>query len=304
MANAGLDPLPPSTTTQPKRRRASGPSWTWIAREFGVAVVAWILGVGSLFLKATRDRTFDPRDLSIDLPMRPDSVSDEVMGAASVILPVVTALVTEWLVHRRGIAATVKAAAPMAIGSLVANAITEVLTNVVKVFAGEPRPDFLARCQSAIPPNHRGALTVAACTGDAKLVDQGLKAFPSGHASLFMCGMLYMALYWRHALAHPAARRVVGVGLPHLVGAMPVLAALVMGVSRVADNHHDGYDVTAGLVLGAAVALATFPLYLPPYHDEAGSEPVAAASSDTEALLGNGDAEANASTAKTSRRKP
>lgn len=83
---------------------------------------------------------------------------------------------------------------------------TWIITNGMKNMFGKPRPDMLARCEPDLPnldtylvglngPSSRGdieALLVSAdiCTNpDRGTLDDGFRAFPSGHASLSAAGM-------------------------------------------------------------------------------------------------------------------
>lgn len=65
--------------------------------------------------------------------------------------------------------------------------ITGVVTQVVKMGVGRPRPDMLSRCQpyeGAHDAPVYGLSNYTICTQtDAHLLNDGFKSFPSGHSS-------------------------------------------------------------------------------------------------------------------------
>lgn len=85
-----------------------------------------------------------------------------------------------------------------------------ILTNGIKALVGKPRPDMLARCRPDLAnlssyfvgenpfSNSSALLRADICTqSDADLLNDGFRAFPSGHASLSAAGMciLYRAVF-------------------------------------------------------------------------------------------------------------
>ncbi|MEU4774160.1 phosphatase PAP2 family protein [Micromonospora sp. NPDC023644] len=126
-------------------------------------------------------------------------------------------LLVLWLVHRGARQLAVWVAVTMAVGGL--------LSPLLKLLVGRPRPDL---------PE-----PVAEAPG---------MAFPSGHAlnAALAAGVL-LVVFLPHA--RPVARRV--------VWAAALLLALVTGFSRVALGVHWTSDVLAGWLLGVAVVAAT-----------------------------------------------
>ncbi len=64
-----------------------------------------------------------------------------------------------------------------------------VITDVIKLSVGRPRPDFLRRCfppYGVVPPGlfDDSSSVVPSCpNGVPAVIEEGLKSFPSGHAS-------------------------------------------------------------------------------------------------------------------------
>lgn len=79
-------------------------------------------------------------------------------------------------------------------GLLLSVATTTVITQVIKITVGRPRPDMLSRCQpieGAADAAVYGLSTVAICTVQSgRIILDGFRSFPSGHAS---CASLFGA---------------------------------------------------------------------------------------------------------------
>lgn len=145
-------------------------------------------------------------------------------------------------------------------------AATGTLTTVVlKTLAGRPRPHHYARiaraaalaAERALSPAETAAF-VAAAAAEAR------RSFPSGHTSTACAGLGFLALYLAGKMrAFSRARARHGGALWRVAVALaPVLAALVVGVSRTRDYHHNYSDVLAGAAVGTlAAAAAYFALY-------------------------------------------
>ena len=107
-------------------------------------------------------------------------------------------------------------------------AATLLLVCFIKNAIGRLRPDFLARCQ----------FDGTACTGDARVVREGRKSFPSGHTAISFAGLGYLSLYLAARLqavrSHPAAGELWK--LPVVVA--PWLLALHIALSRISDFWH------------------------------------------------------------------
>ncbi len=148
------------------------------------------------------------------------------------------------------------------------------VTNVVKAFAGRPRPDFMQRCMGAVRLDARPAdagsapptlVTAESCTGDAKVVLEGFKSFPSGHAASAFAGCVFAALVIAcHGQLFPGTRTRAsrdGRSPWVLAATLPLAAALFTALSRHADNRHHAGDIAAGALLGTGLALAMHRIY-------------------------------------------
>lgn len=131
--------------------------------------------------------------------------------------------------------------------------ITLCLTEIIKIYAGRHRPNFLERCQL----NEQGG-----CSGDDRLVRDAKQSFPSGHSSTIFWGMTTLFLYLCGKLKLYSEQT--KFQFPKLVLAyIPILGACFIGVSRTRDFHHNFDDVLAGAVLGIFASLSTYFLYFP-----------------------------------------
>ncbi|KAF9211611.1 hypothetical protein BGZ59_007850 [Podila verticillata] len=116
------------------------------------------------------------------------------------------------------------------LGLLVSVLLTTMFTQVIKVTVGKQRPDFLARC---IPMLNEVKITqdvplslwtIDVCTQtDKSILQDGMRSFPSGHAS----------------------------------------SALLIAISRVRDYRHSGVDVTWGSIIGIIFAIFAYFQYYP-----------------------------------------
>ncbi|KAJ9127303.1 hypothetical protein QFC24_000710 [Naganishia onofrii] len=169
--------------------------------------------------------------------------------------------------------------------------ITGVVTQVIKMGVGRPRPDMLSRCQPYEGAHDHpvfGLSDYTICTQtDKRLLDDGFKSFPSGHSSCELAVLFFVifAGVWIEDQANAAVVFVVsfaGMGFLtfYLAGKMhladvkghrtrawlalsPLLASTMVAVSRTADNRHHWQDVTVGSLLGLSIAWVAYRAYFP-----------------------------------------
>ncbi|KAK4057152.1 hypothetical protein OIO90_001647 [Microbotryomycetes sp. JL221] len=150
------------------------------------------------------------------------------------------------------------------LGLFLSCSITTVVTQVIKVCVGRPRPDLIDRCQPVDGAQNApvyGLVTVAICTVQSgHIIDDGFKSFPSGHSSFAFAGLGYLSLYLAGKM-HLFDRR--GFALKPWIAVAPLTGAALIAVSRTMDYRHHATDVIAGSLLGAGVTFIVYRLYYP-----------------------------------------
>lgn len=139
---------------------------------------------------------------------------------------------------------------------LLAIGLTQTLTNLAKQYVGYLRPIFYDTCQPDEDYEY--------CT--SKDNRQGRLSFPSGHASLSVCGLLLLSLFLEYAFGKTSYQK--SRTKPHkfvrIVSVLcyaPMLLALFILLSRVHDNHHHPADVVGGSLLGGSIASLVFGIW-------------------------------------------
>lgn len=221
-------------------------------------------------------------DARIAYPL--NSEVDTIPAWAAVFAPIMmlllTVLVGEFLTSRRQHASITQAVATAIyffLDGVQAFVVSLLLTQVFKVMVGRLRPNFLARCQPAVPNDATIPLqniTQATlwqnqypCTDPLGMEKEGRLAFPSGHTSLsfvltiYACGYLIWVWHWRHPL--PPKRltfwQEFRADLVNVLAKAWMLGMLCfawgVGISRIIDYQHDPSDVVGAALLGTMIAL-------------------------------------------------
>ncbi|WVR08506.1 hypothetical protein IAU60_005561 [Kwoniella sp. DSM 27419] len=150
------------------------------------------------------------------------------------------------------------------LGLVMSYTMTGVVTQVIKMSVGRPRPDLIARCMPApgsVDHPVFGLSTVKICTNTNLLVlNDGFKSFPSGHSSLSFAGLVYLSLYL-------AGKMHLWDGRGHRTRAWfalsPLLGGTMVAISRTEDNRHHWQDVLVGSLLGLFIAWVSYRTYYP-----------------------------------------
>lgn len=161
------------------------------------------------------------------------------------------------------------------LGLLFALSLTIMITDVVKIATGRPRPDFLDRCQPAAgsvdPP--LGVSNGTICTQtDHAIMKDGWKSFPSGHSSFSFAGMTFLAL-WLSGKLHIFDGK--GQVYKGFLCVSPLLASSLVAISRTMDYRHHWSDVLTGALVGLGFALFSYYQYYPPLSSPRSDRPLA-----------------------------
>ncbi|XP_058800479.1 phospholipid phosphatase 5 [Phymastichus coffea] len=135
---------------------------------------------------------------------------------------------------------------------------TGVLTNILKIIVGRPRPDYFYRCFPDGQVNFEFE-----CTGDPSVIRDGKKSFPSGHSSLAFASFGFVALYLAGKL-HTFSWNGKGQSWKLFLFVLPLGTALAIAVSRTCDYHHHWQDVMIGSALGFVLTFLCYRHYYPP----------------------------------------
>ncbi|KAJ2352941.1 hypothetical protein GGF43_003619 [Coemansia sp. RSA 2618] len=217
---------------------------------------------GGLFGKlGPRHREFSLHDHSIQYSHHTSYVPDFVPPLVAYATPVLSALA--FLILRRrnwhDFHCTV-------LGIFMAMGHNNTATNIIKNVVGRPRPDFIARCQPNITENPPLRLVdYRVCTQtDLGYLREGMRSFPSGHASLSFCGLTFAALYLASHFRYNDQR---GHAYKTIIFYLPLFCASLIAISRTADYHHHWQDVLAGSLLGIFVGWFGYRTYFPAVFD-------------------------------------
>ncbi|KAJ6104599.1 hypothetical protein N7523_010919 [Penicillium sp. IBT 18751x] len=153
------------------------------------------------------------------------------------------------------------------LGLLLSQGLAFVITQVLKNACGKPRPDIIDRCQpragSYDLPRY-GLSNSTICTGEAALIKDGFRSWPSGHSSSSFAGLFYTSM-WLGGKLHIMDNR--GETWKTLLVMIPILAATLVAVSRIMDARHHPFDVITGSLLGVVCAIVSYHQYFPPLSE-------------------------------------
>ncbi|XP_054810675.1 lipid phosphate phosphatase 2-like isoform X2 [Prosopis cineraria] len=204
---------------------------------------------------------FVGRDMMEDLkyPMKDNTVPVWAVPLYAVLLPIAVFLF--FYMRRRDVYDLHNSI----LGLLFAVLVTAVMTDAIKDAVGRPRPDFFWRCfPDGVEVYDKWGGVV--CHGKVSDIKEGHKSFPSGHTSWSFAGLGFLSLYLSGKIKAFDRR---GHVAKLCIVFLPLLAASLVGVSRVDDYWHHWQDVFAGGLLGLVVATFCYRQFFPsPYNDD------------------------------------
>lgn len=194
-------------------------------------------------------RQFLLSDLRLQHPFaEQERVTDNQLYLLSAVVPTIIIGALQWTTS----AQPNRSKYPL-LGLWVSLTINGCVTDLLKNWIGNPRPDFLDRCSPLKGTPVDSFVMVNVCTsprGPSSIVD-GMKLTPLGHSSIAFSGLLYLLLWaWQWAQTQKREVRYAS----FLVIASPTILATYIALSRVQDYRHHFFDVFLGLALGIASA--------------------------------------------------
>ncbi|KAK6462608.1 phosphatidic acid phosphatase type 2/haloperoxidase [Scheffersomyces coipomensis] len=139
-----------------------------------------------------------------------------------------------------------------------------VLTDILKCWIGNPRPDFLSRCGPKASTPIDVLVDIDCCTsplGPMYLMD-GMKSTPSGHSSMSFAGLLYLSfwLFGQFKVLSKGAtpHKFISNLYLYLAFSLPVLFASYIALSRTQDYRHHFFDVGFGSLIGIVMAYFSY----------------------------------------------
>ncbi|WZY73348.1 hypothetical protein YC2023_012205 [Brassica napus] len=124
--------------------------------------------------------------------------------------------------------------------------VTGVTTDSIKDAVDWPRPNFFYRCFPDGKPKFDPE-TRMLYHGVKKIIKEGYKSFPSGHTSWSFAGLTFLACYLSGKIKVFDRR---GHVAKLCLVFLPILVAVLIGISRVDDYWHHWTDVFAGTIIG------------------------------------------------------
>jgi len=209
-------------------------------------------------------------------PMTDSYVPSNLLWTCVTFVPL-SAIVVMFLINKNAVDLT---SASLVV--TLAMPLNGVLTDVIKLLVGRPRPDFAYRCwpQSGgqVPEGGFSGESLV-CTGDHDTIIEGRKSFPSGHSSFsFACwGFVFLYLSGKLGTFH-CTQPISSWRL--LLPLVFLLIPLSIALSRTADYHHHWQDVLVGSLLGFSVIWIVYRQHYPPLNCPSSAKPLALLQTD------------------------
>lgn len=234
-----------------------------------IALIAYFFAVAEKARPFRRE--FVAGDVRISHPFaEQERVPDHLLYVLAVYLPMLVVIIVCWLTRSWDKYTKLHRTQVALVSLLLSVATTSVITDVLKCWIANPRPDFLSRCGGSSKMTKGKLYTMDSCSpalGEMYLYD-GMKSTPSGHSSMLFCGLGWLVLFlWGHYSALTTGKPA---HVKYLCALGPIMLALYIALSRVQDYRHHNFDIIFGGIIGAVNAAIG---YLHYYHAPWSSHP-------------------------------
>jgi diacylglycerol diphosphate phosphatase/phosphatidate phosphatase len=215
-----------------------------------MVVIVFVVG-GAVALYVPVDETrYDPyvKDPTYEMPYSPhDTVPDAVLFVLVLVVPFAVFMFVQIFYKFRFMHDVHNAM----LGLLWTLSVSLLAVACLKVGVGYRRPDFLGRVAS----------------GSRKDIQEGMKAFPSGHAAASFAAFLFVSLYicgkTKICCRPDVTPRLPTIAVSVLIFA-PLALALYISATRITDFRHSPSDVAFGAFLGIVSTMFAYHLVYPP----------------------------------------
>ncbi|KAI9009943.1 phosphatidic acid phosphatase type 2/haloperoxidase [Phycomyces nitens] len=204
-------------------------------------------------------REFSVKDTRLMFTSKPETVPVWLLIVVAILAPMVFIALVSLAIKRSG-----NDFHNGFLGLCLSLSMTIMVTEVIKITVGRPRPDFFARCHlppdAVDPPFGLSNYTICLEPADTPDMIDGFKSFPSGHASFSFAGLGFLAFYLAGKM-HLFDE--LGHTYKGFIFAFPWLGALLVAISRTRDYKHHWTDVFVGGILGGALSYFAYRQYFP-----------------------------------------